>query len=130
QNEVGSGKVTRVNLAGISPTGKLVSFVLTLAALLTASAIQNAEAGYFTNTGNMGIARSGHTATLLANGKVLLAGGADANDSYTNAVLYDFATEVWTATGSMTEGRQDHTATLLPNGKVLVAGGAFLYSAE
>jgi len=63
------------------------------------------------------------TATLLPNGKILVAGG-NAGGVATNSVqLYDPATGTWTATGSMVVARFSHTATLLPNGKVLVAGG-------
>jgi hypothetical protein len=61
-----------------------------------------------------------HTATLLANGKVLVAGGYGAPNI---AELYDPATGIWSVTGSLHEGRLEHTATLLTNGKVLVAGG-------
>ena len=59
-----------------------------------------------------------HTATLLRNGKVLVAGGPDAS-----AELYDPAANRWTPAASMATARVDHTATLLANGKVLVAGG-------
>src|SRR5215831_18025569 len=76
----------------------------------------------WTATGSMGTARSQYTATLLPNGKVLVAGGY--NGSYlSSAELYDPGTGTWTATGSMGTARRGHTATLLPNGKVLVAGG-------
>ncbi len=78
-------------------------------------------------TGNLNTARSGNdgdlTATLLPNGKVLVAG-------YNSAEVYDPATGTWSYTGSL------HTAgpaTLLPSGKVLVAGsnnGGSLISAE
>ena len=65
-----------------------------------------------------------HTATLLPNGKVLVAGGCImAVDDLSSAELYDPATGTWTATGSLGTARYGHTATLLPNGKVLVAGG-------
>ena len=63
--------------------------------------------------------RAGHTATLLTNGQVLVAGGG-----YIRAELYDPVTGVWTYTGSLVTERSDHTATRLPNGKVLVAGGS------
>ena len=69
-------------------------------------------------TGPMSVGRFGHTATLLPNGKVLVAGGYIAS-----AELYDPASGTWTNTGSMSTARAGHTATLLPNGKVLVAGG-------
>ena len=80
--------------------------------------------GVFTLTGNMVNARSGHTATLLTNGKVLLAGGNGGNGDFPLAAeLFDPATGEFTATGDMTEERVLHTATLLSDGRVLLAGG-------
>src|SRR5262249_56123040 len=63
------------------------------------------------------------TATLLRNGKVLVAGGLAGNHQVSSAELYNPATGTWSATGSMTKARSGQTATLLPNGQVLVAGG-------
>ena len=77
----------------------------------------------FDNTGSLNTARYRHTATLLSNGKVLVAGGDTSGSYLTSAELYDPASGTWTATGSLNTARADHTATLLPNGKVLVAGG-------
>src|SRR5207248_1684993 len=75
-----------------------------------------------TTTGSLVNAREFHTATLLPNGKVLVAGGEDST-VLASAELYDPANGTWTATGSLAKARGYHTATLLPNGKVLVAGG-------
>lgn len=74
--------------------------------------------------GSMLTARNGHTATLLSNGKVLIAGGDDSSwYTTTSAELYDPATGIFKAIGSMTTPRDSHTATLLPSGKVLITGG-------
>lgn len=67
--------------------------------------------------------RVGHRATLLNDGKVLLAGGSDALGSSSTAELFDPASGSFTPTGSMGIARAGHTATLLLDGKVLVAGG-------
>jgi len=65
-----------------------------------------------------------HTATRLADGRVLVAGGAASGVGATAAAeIYDPATRAWTAAAPMTTARGGHTATLLPNGRVLVAGG-------
>src|SRR5205809_6157834 len=81
--------------------------------------------GTWTATGSLNTARASHTASLLPNGNVLVAGGYDSNGNFylANAELYDPASGTWTATGSLNTGRFLHTATLLPNGMVLVAGG-------
>ena len=61
---------------------------------------------------------SGHTATLLKTGEVLIAGFGNGN-----AELFDPNTLTFTQTGSMHEARVLHTATLLNDGRVLIAGG-------
>src|ERR1700689_1296657 len=90
--------------------------------------------GTFVATGSMTTSRYDHTATLLPNGMVLIAGGAPMNfpdaDVLATAELYDPATGNFTATGSMTTGRVHHTATLLPDGRVLMAGGTESLTAE
>ena len=70
-------------------------------------------------TGAMNNVRAEFTATLLPDGKVLVAGGAFTN----SAELYNPPTRTWTLTDPMSITRGQHTATFLPNGKVLVAGG-------
>src|SRR5438132_4599092 len=77
----------------------------------------------WTLTGSLNTACEEHTATLLPNGMVLVAGGVDNGGTLASAELYDPANGSWTATGSLNTGRTNHTATLLPNGMVLVAGG-------
>jgi hypothetical protein len=63
-----------------------------------------------------------HTATRLADGRVLVAGGA-CGSARNAAELYDPGTSTWTATEALPAAREVHTATLLPDGRVLVAGG-------
>jgi hypothetical protein len=68
--------------------------------------------------------RSGHTATLLPNGEVLIAGGMRRNqDFYRSAELYDAVAGRFQATGEMSIARVGHAAVLLRSGKVLIAGG-------
>jgi hypothetical protein len=67
-------------------------------------------------------ARSGHTATVLANGKVLVVGGAG-SAAASSAEIYDPSQNSWTLTASPSCGRTSHAATLLADGRVLVTGG-------
>jgi N-acetylneuraminic acid mutarotase len=98
---------------------------LALISVLSASfAGSDVRAAGFDNGPSMANARQGHTATLLSNGKVLVAGGLGSSGILASAELYDPTTNSWSATNnSLAAARIDHTATLLPDGKVLVAGG-------
>ena len=84
--------------------------------------------GTWTPTGSLNNKRFLHTATLLPDGKVLVAAGADISGGFyfaiASAELYDPATGTWTVTDSLNTARFSLTATLLPNGKVLAVGGA------
>lgn len=74
-------------------------------------------------TGSMNSGRYLHTATLLRDGRVLVAGGALSGENPVAAETYDPATGEWTATDDMATLRVGHTATRLSDGRVLVVGG-------
>ena len=78
--------------------------------------------GTWTATGSLIEARFEPTATLLKDGKVLIAGGFRLGP-LAGAELYDPATGSWAATAPLLAARNSHTATLLPDGRVLIAGG-------
>ena len=118
-------------------TCRLMSKVLLLVSLLNVSTLMLKSVALaqppvsspgWSYTDSLSMNRYGHTATLLQNGKVLVAGGAGtcsprcSNLAYGSAELYDPATGKWSTTGSLSR-RYGHSATLLPNGQVLVAGG-------
>ncbi|CAF4364452.1 unnamed protein product, partial [Adineta steineri] len=72
----------------------------------------------------MSVARYWHTASTLANGSVLVAGGYNSHSDHLNSAdLYNPSTGTWTATGNMSVGRQHHTASTLANGLILVTAG-------
>ena len=104
----------------------LTSMLLPLLVVLISAAHAPAQtSGTWVHTGTLNFPRVGHTATLLNNGQVLIAGGEDSqNHLVAPAELYNPATGTWTVTGSLVTPRIDHTATLLANGEVLVAGGS------
>jgi uncharacterized protein (TIGR03437 family) len=101
---------------------RFVLELLFLGAIVQAPMALAQSTGMFTATGTMTTPRFGHTATLLPNGKVLIAGGIR-ELVVSSAEIYDPSTGSFTATGSMTIARYSHTATLLPDGRVLIAGG-------
>jgi len=78
----------------------------------------------FASIGNMHDPRVDFTATLLSNGKVLIAGGFNDTTSLASAEIFDPADNSFTLLSSvMTSPRSEHTATLLQDGSVLIAGG-------
>ncbi len=103
---------------------------------LTSTELYDSASNTFLNPNPAALSapRANETATLLPGGKVLVAGGAIDNTTWTNTTdLYNPATNTITAGPPMNEAREGATATLLPNGKVLIAGGrntVFLNSSD
>ncbi len=78
----------------------------------------------WTPTGSMRTARASHTATILPNGMVLVAGGTgDNNAALASSELYNPASGTWSSTGNLHVARVSALAVLLPNGRVLTMGG-------
>src|SRR5215510_5563777 len=112
------------NLARHQVRFTVALIMLISAASLVTIAIRPASAETvalcWSHTGNLNTPRNSHTATLLPDGKVLVAGGGNLDPE-----LYDPATGKWSATGRPEVPRISQTATLLKAGKVLIAGGGF-----
>jgi hypothetical protein len=98
--------------------------------VIDSARLYNTSTGTWSDTGNMTYGRKEHTATLLNNGDVLVAGGTSSNSILNSAEIYNTTSGVWTVTGSLGTTRYNHTATRLTNGNVLVTGGNVVISDE
>lgn len=96
-------------------------------ACITATVLATTLSFAWTPTGSMRTQHASHTATLLASGYVLVAGGTgDKNNALASSELYNAATGAWTSTGEMNVARVSARSVLLPNGTVLTMGGCIL----
>ena len=118
--------MTRTTTQSFKITRTLVLSSLLITGLLGIGAGKPFPAsGTFAFTGSLNTARYDHTATLLANGEVLVTGGLGPNFTIlASAEIYNPTSGKWTVTDSMSVSRFVFTATLLPNGEVLAAGGS------
>jgi hypothetical protein len=116
-----------LSLSGCTSGGAAVPTGAPATATSTPTPSTRAYAGVFTPTGDLTPARVGNTATLLPNGRLLIAGGWDnsrgSNTTLASTELYDPASGISTATADLATARGGSTATLLPDGRVLIVGG-------
>ncbi len=119
-----NGSFTYVPTAGYNGpdafTYRVSDGVATSSPATVTLAVTPGAPGAWRATGGLRIGRAGHTATLLHDGRVLVAGGSGA--AALTAELYDPVVGTWSRTGDLRRPRLGHTATLLADGRVLVAG--------
>jgi RHS repeat-associated protein len=115
------------SIVAVVPTGATTGNVV-----VTVSGVPSTGATFA--TGSLNTARDQHTASILANGTVLFAGGTNSSGYLFSTELYNPVAGTFAATGNLNTARVDHTGTTLINGVVLVAGGTgssgYLSSAE
>jgi len=105
-------------------------FIIKIPGITNSCEIYNPSSNSFSSTGSMPSSRAGHVLTRLANGDVLVSGGASfqsiTNISIiSNAATYNVSAGKWTPTANtMTIARAGQATALLPDNRVLIIGGA------
>src|SRR6266542_6096976 len=118
--------------AAASPAGAFRQLIFGVTASATRSRVPETKAALVdpllavtpqSGSSTMTVARRGHTATRLSDGRVLIIGGENADGFVTAAEIFDSATGTFSISGNLNTPRADHTATRLSDGRVLIAGG-------
>jgi hypothetical protein len=125
---LGDGRVLLIGGSRSELVGELVDGVYVYESLASAE-VWDPATRLFTPAGSLKKARYGFTATLLADGRVLVVGGGTNPDSpsppaeFPTAEIWDPASASFSAAGSLADARVEHRAILLADGRVLVVGG-------
>tara|TARA_B100001750_G_scaffold180555_1_gene148998 strand:- start:1136 stop:2533 length:1398 start_codon:yes stop_codon:yes gene_type:complete len=77
----------------------------------------------WTKGAEMASNRSGHSSTLLQDGRILIVGGNDEKSNLASAELYDPDSDYWAEAGIIASARTDHGASLMSDGRVIIGGG-------
>ena len=105
-------------------SGRLIALFTAAGTLATATLIDASSSSQVEQLGPLVVPRSGHAATALTDGRVLITGGRDsAGTIVVTAEVFDPANQTSTAIGMLNTARINHTATLLADGRVLIVGG-------
>jgi N-acetylneuraminic acid mutarotase len=108
-------------------TGGASTYHLPRGTVTSSAEVYDPASSKWHKASSMSVARYHHAATLLADGRVLVAGGwaltSNTDKSLATAELYDPATNAWKATGAMATGRATGIMASLPDGRALFAGG-------
>lgn len=103
----------------ITPSPSWIALVVVL--ILAMNITVFAASGTWSPAGSVRTARDGHTATLLPNGSIVVAGGENNNQALASTEVYSQGS--WKYSGNLNVARANASAVLLPNGSILVAGG-------
>ena len=91
--------------------------------ILASAEVFDLSSGTWSPAGSMSHPRQSHSATLLDDGTVLVAGGDAGGNPFQSAEIYDPSSGAWTSTAEMADARERFIAVSLEDGRVLVAGG-------
>src|SRR5436309_2557787 len=117
------GRLTHGILRSTTRFSHKPALVAALAAIVAVSLFSISSATQILDVANLKVARIGHTATGLADGRVLIAGGQNETGMVSDSEIFDPATKSFSLGAKSLDGRTEHSATLLADGRVLVIGG-------